>query len=486
MQKTAVTLRRRVLWSAFAVLCIGAVTAIDFRVIHANGATAAFTFLILILALATKAGLEASITASLAGMLAYNFFFLPPVGTLTIADPQNWVALCVFLVTAITASQLSTTARREAQEAKARRTEMERLYEFSRSLLLGNDGRSVGGAIVKRAVELFRLREAAFFAIATDTIDRNGETTLDAARLREVAASEVAWAAPGREASIVPIRIGGHSLGSLGVAGGALSEAALQAMAQMGAIALERARAQAAATREEATRYHERLKSTLLDAIAHDFKTPLTSIKAAVTSVLSGSSREPVQQEMLSVIDEETDRLTRLVDEAIEISRISAGDLHLQRARISVKKLVDDTLDELRGFAEERNIGLHLANAGLWIDADPKLSVIALRQLIDNALKYAPPAASISIEVSEAGPFAAIEVANEGPPISEREQDTIFEKFYRGVSVRERIPGTGMGLSITREIARAHGGALQLAGSNGKGVRFVLTLPLARPQRESA
>jgi two-component system sensor histidine kinase KdpD len=482
--RTALIIALRI---AGAIALVTAITAIDTGVLHVNSPTAAFTYLLLILGLATRGGLHESIAASIASMLCYNFFFMPPVGTFTIADPQNWVALFVFLVTAVIASHLSASARRRADEASARREEMEQVYEFSRALMIGDDHRSVAAQIARSIVEVFHVSEAALYERATDTIHRVGvpEPILSDDQLRDAARTECGWSSVEQKAAILTIRFGGHTLGSLGMAGTTLSEAALQAVAQLGAIALERARAQEAANRAEATRQNEQLKSTLLDAVAHEFKTPLTSIKAAITSVLNVARHDLVEQELLTVADEEADRLTSLVNEAIEVARIETGGVKLNRQACHIAELVEESLAQLKSFCEGRDIRVEIAGGLAPADADPRLTSLVLRQLIDNALKYAPPGAPITISAEPQEDRIVVHVANAGPGIPLAEQHAIFEKFYRGRDVRERIPGTGLGLTIAREIVAAHGGQLTVTSQPGTGVRFSFTLPAA-PVNETA
>lgn len=465
---------------------VAIVTLVDYRLLHVNSSTAAFSYLLVVLGLATRAGLEESVAASLASVLCYNLFFLPPIGTLTISDPQNWVALFVFLITAITASHLSASARRRADEASARRQEVERLYEFSRALMLGGESR-LAHQIVRQVAEVFDVREAAFYEQATDTINRAGteESAVSESLLRDVARTGRDWHGDRERALIVPVRLGGRILGSLGWAGLRLSDAALPAIAQLAAIAMERARQQEVANRIEATRQNEQLKATLLDALAHEFKTPLTSIKAAITAVLSQRTHDEVEQDLLTVVDEEADHLTGLVTEAIKIARIGAGHMHLQRSPYSVAKLISSVLAQMRVARNGFDIQV-TANGDLPdLDADRDLIELALRQLIDNALKYAAPSSAIyvSAEQDDNG-FVAIHVANDGVGIPVAEQELIFDKFYRGREVRERIPGTGMGLTITREIVEAHGGRVWVENAPGAGVRFSFTLPTIVPDEQ--
>jgi two-component system, OmpR family, sensor histidine kinase KdpD len=322
---------------------VAAVTAVDFRIAHVNSPTAAFSFLLLILGLAARVGLEESIVASLASMLAYNFFFLPPIGRLTIADPANWVALFVFLVTAMTASQLSSSARRKAEEAASREQEVQRLYGFSRALMLRDEQRKLPDEVTQRVCELFAVSDVSFYDRETDSVHRIGppESPLNAEALREVARTAQTWRKPESGAEIVPVRLGGPCLGSLGVAGSnRISEVVLHAIAQLVAIAFERARAQEVAARVQASRHNEQLKSTLLDALAHEFKTPMTSIKAAATTVLSRNNLDEMERDLLKVVDEETDRLNNLVTEAIELARFGSASVKLQRELCSANEVI--------------------------------------------------------------------------------------------------------------------------------------------------
>jgi two-component system sensor histidine kinase KdpD len=471
-------LGRRIVRLAGVLALVAAVTAFDYR-LHLNSSTAGFTFLLVILGLATRAGLEESIAASLASVVCYNMFFLPPVGALTIADSQNWVALCVFLITAVTASQLSASARKRADEASARRQEMERLYDFSRALMLGDSDRGLAGQIVQQIEEVFGVHSVAFYEPSSDTVCHTAaeQPVIPEPLLREVAKTGKSWKDLTKATSIVPVRLGGRALGSLGVISLELSDAALSAVAQLSAIAIERARSQQIANRAEAARQNEQLRGTLLDALAHEFKTPLTSIKAAITSVLSQRSHDGMEHDLLTVIDEEADHLTGLVTEAIEVGRIEAGRVRLQRQRYHAASLVSSALSQLRSLCDGRDVQVDVSQQLADLDADAELTRLALRQIVGNALKYAPPSAVIRVAAEEQKDFIVLHVSNDGPPIPVSEQECIFEKFYRGQEARDHVPGTGMGLTIAREIIQAHGGKIWVHSGPGEGVRFSFTLP---------
>jgi two-component system, OmpR family, sensor histidine kinase KdpD len=471
---------RRFSGIAGALGAVAAITAIDFKFAGINSATAAFSYLLLILGLATRVGFAESLAASLASMLCYNYFFLPPIGTFTIGEPQNWVALVAFLVTGITASQLSSSARTKAEEAKARQLELERLQEFTTALMIGDEERSIVSQIAKQTARVFELPAVAFYDAAADAVclAGSGDFRILEKDLRHAVNSSHISRDIATEIAVAPVHLGGSTLGSLAVAGATtISDTALQAIAQAAAIAMERARTQEAAIRADAMRRHEELKSTLLDALAHEFKTPLTSIRAATTTLLARPGRGANDRELLTIADEEADRLARLVDEAIEATRVSSGEVHLHREPFAARELVSASLAELRAFCEGRQISVSVDADLPRLDIDPQLTSLALRQLLNNALKYAPPSSPIRIAAERRGDFVEFRVENDGPGIPMQEQKAIFEKFYRGRAARERIPGTGLGLTIARGIIEAHGGHITVESEAGKGVSFLFTLP---------
>jgi two-component system sensor histidine kinase KdpD len=482
---TARHLLKLVLRGVLTAFAVAVLTWTSFKGFHVNSSTAALLYLLLILALAARVGLTESITASVLSVLAFNYFFLPPVRTLTIDEPENWVALIVFLVTAITASQLSASARRQAQEAAAREEEMQRMYQFSRALMLKDPERTVASQATRQLGELFHVSDAWFFDSVADTF--TGPLGADSAVgpdiLREVARTGVVW--NGNGAVAVPLSLGGQRLGSLGVAGDCVpSLVALQAVAQLAAIAIESARAQSVATRLEATRQNEQLKSTLLDALAHEFKTPLTSIKAATTSLLPRSDLDGTGRELITIIDEEADRLTSLVSDSIELARIGSSPVKLHASAWPADQLISAALSQLRMLVDDRSVDLRLDDALPALQADRNLTELVLRQLIGNALKYSPPSSPIAITSEKQDRFAIIRIRNAGAGIPTNEQDKVFEKFYRSRDARTRVAGTGLGLAIAREIVEAHGGRIWVESGIGKGAEFCFTLPLEQNESE--
>ncbi len=480
IERTSVRALRQSLLRLLAALAgVAAVTWIDVSLLHVNSATAAFTFLVLILGLGTRTNLLESVAASIASTLAYNYFFLPPIGTFTIADPQDWVALSAFLATAITASHLSLSSRRRAEDARARQRELERMYEFSRALILGNDDSSFPDQVIHQVSNLFDVKSVWFYSCETDAVSKT-ETVralFQESDLREVARTGTARIDRDNGTAIVPIRLGGAPSGTLGIAADfSLPDVVLDAITQLIAIAIERARAQRVATLTEATRQNEELKSTLLDALAHEFKTPLTSIKAATSSLLSAHRLDELIRELITIVDEEADRMTNLVSDTIELARLTGGAVKLQRELCSPEQLVYSALADMRHFFEGRKIDVEISPDLPFINVDSQLTQLTFRQLLSNAWKYSLPDSTIRLRANLQDEFIRFQLVTKGAVIRKPEQDRLFEKFYRAPGVRSLVPGSGMGLSICRQIVEAQGGRIWVESEPEAGTTFSLTL----------
>jgi two-component system sensor histidine kinase KdpD len=460
-----------------AVAAVGAVTTVYARLLPVNPTTVALTYLAVILLVASFWGIAESTAASLVAVLAFNFFFLPPVGTLTIADPQNWVALLAFLLTAVVTSQLSGRARQRHLEALGRQRDLERLYAFSRALLLSERAGAAPGAIARHVADAFELQSVGLFDQRSDRVAWAGPQDfrqLDAA-LRQTARTGV----PATEASgvtITAVRLGGTPIGSLAMTTGGLSDTVVQSITNLVAIGLERIRADEATARAEAARQSSELRATVLDALAHDFKTPLTSMKAASTELLASRSLDQRDRELVGIIDEDVRRFQSLVTDAVHMLRIDGGDFSLHPERHLLAPIVAATIAQWADRLDGHRVTT-VVPPDLLIDVDHDLFALALRQLVDNAVKYSPPTSDIDVQATGDG-VVRISVHNSGSTIPDREQARIFERFYRGVDVRQ-IPGTGMGLAIVQRIAQAHGGSLTVESAPNAGTSFTITLPCA-------
>jgi len=446
-----------------------------------NATTVGFAYLIAILVVAAWWGITEAVVASVIATICFNYFFLPPVGTWAIADPENWVALFAFLVSSLIASDLSNRARRRTAEANARKMEMERLYALSRAILAMESNQPIGDRIASELARICEIPAVAIYDRTSDLVHRSGLGELPEveARLRQIAQTGSPSKDDRTGTIFAPINLGGNSIGSIAIRGAELSNTALHALLNLIAISLENARSREIVTRAQAAQESEEFKSTLLDGLAHEFKTPLTSIKAATTALLASNVSDAAQQqELLTVVDQEAERLSRLVTEATRVARIEAGKIHLNREWHSVDILIQTVLAQMEPQCDGRRLDVSIApNLGtVLVDAD--LIQLALRQLIDNALKYSPRKSAIQISSQLAQGKVVIAVRNQGEPLSEAERVRIFDKFYRGRNVRRQVAGTGMGLPVARSILVAHGGDVQLLSSSESGTEFVVSIPV--------
>jgi two-component system sensor histidine kinase KdpD len=291
---------------------------------------------------------------------------------------------------------------------------------------------------------------------------------------------------PEHGAYFIPVRLGVRPIGSLGISGAQLSRQSMEAVSTLVAIAIERARAVEQLGQTEAERRGERLKSALLDSITHDFRTPLTSMKAAVSSLLSPAVSDSGQaRELLTIIDEECDRLNHLVEEAGEMAKLEAGEIVLDLASTPVVDIVQAALGHCKIALTGRRVDLRVSPNLPMVRADRERAKEALVQLIDNANLYSPKEQPITIAAELLGDAVSVSVADRGPGIDDFEQTMIFDKFYRGKDQRYLVRGTGMGLPIAKAIITAQQGNMSVTSQLGHGSVFSFTLPVDHRSREA-
>jgi K+-sensing histidine kinase KdpD len=362
-----------------ATVVIGAATAV-LKVFggHVNPTTVALALLLIVLFVATAWGPKPAVLASLLGVICFNFFFLPPVHTFSISEPENWIALFAFLITAITVGQLSAHAKRRAEEATAAKREIERLYN--------------------------ELQES--------------------------------------------------------------FEQASQA---------------------KAVKQSERLKSALLDAVTHDLRTPLTSIKASVTTLIGDESSagdgahldDEGRQEMLEVIDEEADRLDRFIEGLMELAQIEAGELHLRKHWGSLEEILAAGVKRAEPRTRNHRVIVHCEPELPAVNVDEPALVEVLYVLLDNAAKYSPRGSAITVAALKGdNNDVRLIVEDEGQGIPVELRKRVFAKFYRISGANEQPAGTGMGLAIAQGIVEAHDGRIWIEDkASGRGSRVVVSLP---------
>ena len=463
----------------FVVATIAVVTTVAYR-LHVNQTTVALMFLVMVLLTSAYWGLRYALVMAVIATAAFNFFFLPPVGTFTIADPQNWVALFAFLVTALVASNLAERARREAEGAKQRRREVERLYGLSQRLLASENALELLNALPQYVKETFSVGSVVAMATDHPTVYRS---SLDAQFEEGVLRSTLLRGEPitQRGVSYVPLRLGMRTVGALGIAGAELSRETLDALGSLAGLAIERVRAMEALSKNRAEQEHERLRAALLDSVTHEFRTPLTSIKASVTTLLSGATLDDSgRRDLLTVIDEETDRLNRLVGEASEMAQLDSGMFKLDLQPHSIQDALRPALEDAAPTLEKHSVEVFVPPDLPKVRMDVQRIREVLMHLLENAGKYSSNGIPIKITSDVKGDKLVTSVADRGPGIDSFEQSLIFEKFYRGQHQRYTAPGTGMGLAIAKVIVEAHGGTIGVVSQLGSGSVFSFSLPIAK------
>lgn len=473
----------RVLQCAVATAIIAGISIFYTEAIRVNVTTVALTYLLAILAISTIWGRLVSIVMSIVAMLAFNYFFLPPIRRLTISDPQNWIALFAFIVVSLLAGHLSSRAQQQTEVALARRREVEKLYTFSQGLLESGNVIQLLNRIPAQIVEIFEVGAAALLLSEKQKIYRSGPVMplLDLDSLKAVVAREEPVIDPANSLCFVPVRMGVRPIGSLGISGTILSRQTLEALGTLIAVAIERARAVEQLGQTEASREGERLRTALLDSVTHALRTPLTSIKASVTNLLSNPALNDSQRrELLTIINEESDRLNRLVGEAAEMAQLDSGEVKLRLEPHSLGEIVSVALKQTKPILGTREVRVRVPDDLPEVRVDLARAPEVLVHLIENANQYSPPGEPITVTAERAGDFVVTSVADRGAGIDDPEQSLIFEKFYRGRDQRYAVQGTGMGLPIAKAIVEAHGGTIGLTSQRGQGSVFSFTLPAER------
>jgi two-component system sensor histidine kinase KdpD len=462
---------------------LSAIVFLYFRWLHVNPTTVGFSFLLVVLLISAAWGLRYAIFTAIVATVAYNYFFLPPLFRFTIADPQNWIALFAFLVTAVVASQLSERARRGMLYADQRRREVERLYSFSQQLWVSENVFELLNIIPKHIVGSFDVTGAALFLEGKQEAYYFAEASRSAFpidQLKAISDRGEPVLDRGHRICYMPLRMGVRTVGALGLAGCDLSRESLEAIGSLAAISIERANTVEKLTRSEAARESDRLRSVLLDSVTHEFRTPLTAIKASAETLLAEIELDkPQRKDLLVVINEESDRLNRLVGEAGEVAQLDSHQLQFRFEIHRIREAIDTAIQSSRQALLRHPLEVNIPQSLPPVRMDLERITEVIVHLLDNAGKYSPPETPIHVTAELRGSEVVTSVADHGTGVDDMEQQMIFEKFYRGRDQRMMIQGTGMGLAIAKAIVELHGGKIGVTSQIGRGSLFYFSLPAA-------
>jgi two-component system, OmpR family, sensor histidine kinase KdpD len=410
-------------------------------------------YLLVVLLVATYWGLWLSLATALLSAAAFNFFHIPPTGRFTISESENWVALGVFFVAAVVVSTLTDRARARAMEAEAQRREADLLAELARLLLEGRDPRAALPVASERIASVFGLASAELRMGWVDSDERRVGIPLVAEGTRV-------------GTLLVPRATGTSDLARL-------RERVTSPLAALVSAALRRERLEEQVVETRALRRSDDLKTALLRAVSHDLRSPLTAIRTAAAAVGSRSVSDEERDELASVIAEESDRLARLVDNLLELSRLETGAAEPQREWVSVDELVEAAAESpaMRGVALD--VALEPELPLLKVDAAQLERVLG--NLLENAARHSN-GQPVSVRARRSDGRVFIRVSDQGPGIPPEELPRIFEPFYRAPGATGT--GAGLGLAIARGFVEANGGRIRAESLPGQGATFTIDLPV--------
>ena len=489
-----------------ALTVLGAATMILGPWLHVSSAAiVSTTYLTVILFVAATSRLAVAVLASLAAMLCLNFFFLPPVGAFTIAEPQNWVALFAFLAVSLVASNLSAVARARTAEAIGRRDELARLFDLSRDVLMMSDSGEALSVLARTVARRFDLSFAAVavprgpdwdvYEAGTDTADvdpreltrafASAQASLEFDAHARTYAGHRTTEVDGRTIRLVPLRVGTRPIGILAAAGRPVEPGTLDTLAGVVAIAIERAHLLEARKAGELARQGEQLKTALLASIGHDLRTPLTAIRVAASNLMTEALDASERLEQSQLILTEAERLTRLFENILEMARIDAGAVTTESRWTHPSEIVAAAREQVEHTVHGHEIRVE-CDADVPVRLDPRLTASALAHLLENAAQYTPAGSPIDVttRLSEEGLVIAVHDAGQGIPADDLPH--LFERFYRGETARRRASGTGMGLWIVRGLLAVGGGRVWAENAADGGALFTMVVPASRKEQAAS
>ena len=463
-----------------------------------NPTVVGLSYLLIVLLAGAGSTLRVAVATSVLALLALNYFFMPPVGTFTLEDPQNWVALLVFLAVSVIASRLSLTARDRAEEALARRDELGRLFDLGRDILLTTDSREAIDELARYMARRFSLDYVGVCLPVPEGWSVHGSSeavTLDRGALDKALATargalefdaqtrsyggHQACALPsGLSVTIVPLRLGTRAVGLLAAAGRPVEPGTLDAMAGLAAIAVERAKMLEERRDAERLREGAELKSALLASLGHDLRTPLTAITVAARNLRATGAGEELRRDQLDVIEAEVMRLNRLFENIVEMARIETGAVAARREWVHPSDIVEAAVQQVQYALTGHPLDLHADGADAT-QVDPRLTAAALAHLLENAGHYSPAGTAITVTARVEDEALTIAVRDRGPGIPPEDLQYLFEQFFRGTGAKRRSFGIGMGLAITRGLLAAQGGRVWAENHPDGGALFTISIPAA-------
>lgn len=448
--------------------------------LHINLPSVGFLYLLLVVILAITVGFGAATICSLAAVICLNYYFVPPVMSWRVDDSANWVALFTFEATALVVSRLSTEVQQHAREASRQSVDRKRLYDLSRGILLMDRGRPAGEQLMTLICDLLPVESAGLF----DAHEAESYGFGPGRDGMEAAARSTYFQDRGMDNAEQGIwqrvlRLDAWSIGGIALDSKELNNEIVDAVSSLAVIVIDRSHSLERATRAEAARDSEQLRTAVLDALAHAFKTPLTVILAASSGLLEAGGLRGADEELVKLIESETGRLNQLSTNLLKTARLDRATP--QSLEIcSLRDVIEQVLRDLSSATSDRRVSIEVAEPAPELECNRELLVMGLAQLVDNAAKYSTPGSTITIGAHTDEHGTVIKVHNVGPVIGSEDRERIFERFYRAGGAHH-LAGTGVGLSVTKRAAEAHGGRAWVESDDQQGTTFYISVPSQAP-----
>ena len=477
----------RVLVQCVTGLSLTFLLALIGLLLHLNLSTASLIYLMLVVSFSLYCGFWQASLVSLAAILCETYFFAPPAYSWYISDPRNAVAIVIFELTALVVSRVSAREKIYARETRVQREQLQRLFEISRGVLLLDLADSPERQMSELILHSFELQAVAILNEVLGSSGAGGAWALldgdmDIARI--LGLSPEAQSLRPKGLLEVPLYAGTNRIGLLLVLGD-LTPMTMEPLGSLVSLTLERHGAFVKQSAAEAARQTEQLRSTVLDGLAHAFKTPLTIIRAASSGLLDAGHLDETQTELTRMIDEQSDHLNTLTTRLLQTARVHSDDLCLQLERVNVSELLEEVISNFRYESDaavndtvtSSTIHVKVPEVLPSITADYEMLRSTLSELLDNAIKYSEQGAPVTLAAQSDEREMLLSVHSWGKVIQLEDRERIFERFYRSREHRHSAPGTGIGLSVARRATEAHNGHIWVTSSEAEGTTFYVSLP---------
>jgi len=439
---------------------------------------AALLYLMIVVPTALLCGFWQAVVVSLSAVVAQSWFTARQAQLAMAVDPANSITLLVFVLVALTVSRLSAGVTAHTREAESRGEQMHDLYEFTRRTLQMNLHLEPGPQLAELVHDIFGVEAVALFDADLHHVYQAGYWAIDPQELAQnVYYFETSDDDPETGIGRRVLRLGAAPVGSL-VVRGATSPLTNNAIASLIAITFDRYRAFANESRIETERRTEQLRATVLDSLAHAYKTPLTAIRAASTGLSEMGRLSAGQAELVALIDEQTGLLNELTTRLLTTARLDGGEVAIHVESVSIATLMEEIMARLKDRLASMKVAVDIEDEELVLSCDHQLMVMLLTQYIDNACKYSNFGTTITIRVQAANAEVIFSVHSYGPVIPMADRERIFDRYYRSSTYANRAPGTGIGLSVAKRAAQVHGGYVWVTSDEEQGTTFFAAIPL--------